>query len=87
MNAPISESRYAGPTTHVKKRHRPRDENDDFKQICDRTTAKLVSADRQKRGLKNEAEADREKIESHWPKYPAAQLHNSVRNRRQKTDS
>ena len=71
---------------HIKKRNRPGDEDDHFEEICDRATANRVAPDGQERGLKNESQGYRNKIESHWAKKSAAQFQNGVGNRHQKTN-
>jgi hypothetical protein len=45
-----------------------------------------MTADRQKRRLKNKARADRKKIEPHGTKYSGTQFKDCMRNRGQKTD-
>src|ERR1700681_800851 len=74
-----------GTNNHVEKRDRPRDKNDYFKQVRDRTTAFGMTAGPQECGLKNEAEADDEEVELPWPKNPTAHFENRVRDRHEKT--
>src|SRR6266480_2273476 len=74
-----------GTNDHVEERDRPRDENDDFKEIRDRTTTKRMTADRQKCRLKNKTESYGKEIELHRPKNPTAHFENRVRDRHQKT--
>src|ERR1700719_1353211 len=50
------------PDQQINKRNRPRHEDENFKQIRQRTTAKRMAADGQERGLKDEAESDRDKV-------------------------
>jgi len=75
-----------GTNQHVEERYRPSDENDDLKEVRDRTTAERVTADRQERRLKNKAESDGEKFEPHRPKNPTAHFEGRVPNRHEKTD-
>src|ERR1700730_5101777 len=74
-----------GTNHHIEERYRPRDENNDLKEVRDRTTTEGVTTNRQKRGLKNKTKSDRKEIELHWPKDPTPHFENGVRDRHQKT--
>src|SRR5712691_12597993 len=49
---------------HVNQRNRPGEENENLKQVRDRTAAKCMTTDRQERRLKNKSQSDRKKIKS-----------------------
>ena len=71
---------------HVNQRNRPSDENENLKQVRDRTAAKRMTADRQKRRLKNKSQPDREKIKSSGVKILRAQQDRRPHNRREETN-
>ena len=71
---------------HVHQRHRPRQKNENLKQVRQRTATQSMTADRQERRLKNESQADRKKIESHRTKYSTTQLNNRVHDCCEKTN-
>ncbi len=70
----------------INQRHRPGEKDEDLEQICERTTAKGVTAHRQKRSLQNESARDREKVKPGRPKDPGAQLNERTHNRCQEAD-
>src|SRR6266567_3645317 len=71
---------------HVNQRNRPSEENENLEQVRDRTSAKRMTADRQKRRLKNKSETDREKIKSSGVKILRPQQDRRPHDRRQKTN-
>jgi len=71
----------------VNQRNRPGEENENLKQIRQRTSAKRMTSDRQERRLKNKSETDREKIKSPGMKILRPQQDCRPHHRRQKTNS
>jgi len=70
----------------VNQRDRPGEKDQNLKKICQRTSSQRMTADRQKRRLKNKAESNREKIKSSWSKNSGAQSDPGMHDRREKTD-
>jgi hypothetical protein len=71
---------------HINKRDRPRQENENFEQIRQRTPMQFMTAHRQKRGLKNETGRNREKIETSGTKSSLPKRDDGVHNTGQETD-
>ena len=74
------------PDQHVNQRDRPGEENENLKQVRDRTSAKRMTSDRQERRLKNKSEPDRQKIKSPGVKILRTQQDRRPHNRYEKTN-
>ena len=74
------------PDQHVNQRDRPGEENENLKQVRERTSAKGMTADRQERRLKNKSEPDCEKIKSPGVEILRPQQDHRPHDRREKTN-
>src|SRR4029077_3635756 len=70
---------------HVDEGYRPGEKDKDLKHVRQGTASQRMTADRQKRRLKNKSESNREKIKSSWSKNSGAQSDRGARDCREKT--